>query len=342
MDWKLANWDQILGFWLDPDQPHGRLLIGVLIILIAWIASRALGWLMNRAKVRIQRVVKGIDETAWRLLIRLKTILVFLIALAAMATIIPGLKTIMNTLLAGAGVTAIVIGFAAKSTLSNLISGLSLAIYRPISIGDAVEIEGYYGKIEDITLRHTILLTWEQKRIVIPNEKLDNMTLVNYSATDSRMMIKMDIGVSYDTDIDLARKLILDEAGKCPYLAPKAIAPDPPTVYVVGYADSSITLRFYGWAGSVADYWMGRYWIFEKVKKRFDAEGVEIPFPYRTVVYKNELPPAPRLTPDEAEPAQPAEPEGLVESLPPDDAANRRPEHERMWRRMARMLGRKN
>ena len=171
------------------------------------------------------------------------------------------------------------------------------------------------------------------------------MTLINYSATDSRMMIKMDIGVSYDTDLDLARKLILNEAAKCPYLLPKVIAPDPPTVYVVGYADSSITLRFYGWAGSVGDYWLGRYWVFEQVKKRFDAEGVEIPFPYRTVVYKNDLPPAPRLTPeaaDQEDQTGPAVEEQPVEATPPGEKPKRRSDHENLWRRAARLLTHKD
>ena len=299
MDLGLTEIEALLRAWLNPEKPLGVFLSALLIFFGGWLLSWLLGRLMQRSKARVQRVFKGVDETVWRLFFRLKNVLVFLMALSVFASVVPGLRTLLGTLLAGAGVTAIIIGFAAKSTLANLISGLTLAIYRPISIGDAVEIEGHYGRIEDITLRHTVLLTWEQKRIIVPNEQLDNMTLINYTATDRKMTVRLDIGVSYDTDLDLARRLILDEASGCPHLTPPSKASDPPSVYVVGFADSSITLRLFAWADDVSEYWMAKYWMLEQVKKRFDREGVEIPFPYQTLVFKSDLPPARRPTEEE-------------------------------------------
>ena len=152
-------------------------------------------------------------------------------------------------------------------------------------------IENEYGTIEDITLRHTIVKTWEHKRLVVPNEKLDNMTLMNYSIINPQMLCRIEIGVSYDTDIDLARRLILEEANVCPHRDQTA---EEPWVRVVGYADFAITLRVYTWVPTVEAMWLTRFWLFENIKKRFDREGVEIPFPYRTLVYKKDLPPAPR------------------------------------------------
>jgi len=204
---------------------------------------------------------------------------------------VPGLRALLGTAMAGAGITALIVGFAAKSTLANLISGLSLAVYRPFRIGDMVTIENEYGAIEDITLRHTVVRTWENKRLIIPNEKIDSISLINYSIIDPRILCRIEIGVSYDTDIDLARRLILEEAQRCPHRDEKAEAP---WVRVISHGDFSIGLRLYMWTSNVDHSWSAKWWMLEHVKKRFDREGVEIPFPYRTIVYKKDLPPAPR------------------------------------------------
>jgi small conductance mechanosensitive channel len=204
------------------------------------------------------------------------------------ASLIPGLRALVGTLMAGAGITALVVGFAAKSTLANLVSGLSLAIYRPFRIGDRVTIEGEYGTVEDITLRHTIVRTWENKMLVIPNEKMDNLSVINYSIIDPRILCKVEMGVSYDTDIDLASRLILEEADKCPYRLKDA---EDPRIRVISHGDFSIGLRVYIWVPDQDSAWQARFWMLENVKKRFDKEGVEIPFPYRTLVYKKDLPP---------------------------------------------------
>ena len=100
----------------------------------------------------------------------------------------------------------VVIGFAAKGTLANLVAGFSLAVYRPIRIGDKVTLEEHYGTVEDITLRHTIVRTWENKRLIIPNEKIDSMILLNHSIIDPKILCRVEMGVSYDTKIDLARR----------------------------------------------------------------------------------------------------------------------------------------
>jgi small-conductance mechanosensitive channel len=163
-------------------------------------------------------------------------------------------------------------------------------VYRPIRIGDRVNIEGEFSTVEDITLRHTIVRTWQQKRLIIPNAKLDEMTLVNYSIIDPHMKCTIEMGVSYDTDIDLARRLILEEAKRCPYRDPAGV--DEPYVRVISHGDFSIGLRLYVWVKDADDSYSAKFWLLEHIKKRFDREGVEIPFPYRTLVYKKDLPPA--------------------------------------------------
>jgi small conductance mechanosensitive channel len=285
------SWSEIKEL-IDPQGLTGALLLALFMILVAWIACTFTTRLLKRLNWVTGKLKREIDETVIHYSIRIKNLLIVIIALFVYVGQVPGLRSLFGTMLAGAGITALVIGFAAKSTMANLISGLSLAIYRPFRIGDAVTIEDEYGTVEDITLRHTIVVTWEHKRLVIPNSKLDEMTLVNYNIIDPRMMCRVELGVSYDTDIDLARRLILDEIDKCPYIDKEA--DDAPAVRVISQGDFSIGLRAYIWVKTVNDMWSTRFWLLENIKKRFDKEGVEIPFPYRTIVYKKDLPPPPR------------------------------------------------
>lgn len=279
---------------LDPATFPGAVAAGVVIFGLGWLCSWFLGRLAGRWEKHFRRFFPRTDETLWRFVLHLKSFLVLLISFMIFASIVPGLRAFLGTLVAGAGITAVIFGFAAKSTFANLISGVALAVYRPIRIGDTVKIEEDYGIIEDITLRHTVLLTWDLTRIVIPNEKLDQMTLVNYTLTDQLLLVRLEFGVSYDTDLDLARELLLDEARRCPHRMADGSAPDPPWVKVVGWGDFSITLRVNLYTKNVDDYWSARFHLIEAVKKRFDREGIEIPFPYRTVVFKKDLPSPPR------------------------------------------------
>ena len=276
---------------MDPGTILGAIALAIFFIVIAWISSAITTRLVKRANWVMGRLKRQINEEVVRYIMRIKNLLIFLLAGLFYASLVPGLRALMGTMVAGAGITALVVGFAAKSTLANLISGLSLAVYRPFRIGDKVSIDNEYSTVEDITLRHTIVRTWQHKRLIIPNAKLDEMTVTNYSIIDPRMRCTVEFGVSYDTDIDLAKRLILEEANNCPHRDKEA---EEPVVRVISHGEFSIGLRAYLWVLEVDDFWMARFWLLEQIKKRFDREGVEIPFPYRTLVYKKDLPPARR------------------------------------------------
>jgi small-conductance mechanosensitive channel len=267
----------------------------LVVLVLARLASGLLGKLIRRSTWLMDRFGRQADETVTRYVLRVKTVLVYLIAGAAYASFIPSLQAFLHTVVASAGITAVVVGFAAKSTLANLVSGLMLTVYRPFRIGDRVNIEGENGTVEDITLRHTIVRTWENKRLIIPNEKIDSMSLINFTAVDPRLLVSVDVGISYDSDIDLARAILIEEAKACPHVLPLGEPPDgapqEPYVRVIGLGDSAVNLRLFAWTPNMDAFWKARQHLLESVKKRFDAAGVEIPFPYRTVVYKKDLPP---------------------------------------------------
>ncbi|MBN2125826.1 MAG: mechanosensitive ion channel family protein [Deltaproteobacteria bacterium] len=296
------NWELVENL-TDPGTKLGALALALVVIVLAWVACVITTRLIQRPHRFLDKFDWMPDETVTRYILRFKNVVIFIVAGLFYASLVPGLRALVGTLMAGAGITALVVGFAAKSTLANLISGLSLAVYKPFRIGDIVTIEDEYGTVEDITLRHTIVRTWEYKRLIIPNEKIDSMTLINYSIVDPRILCRVEMGVSYDTDIDLARRLILEEAARCPHRDPEG--EEEPWVRVISHGDFAIGLRVYVWVKNVDEAWLARFWLLENVKKRFDLEGVEIPFPYRTLVYKKDLPPAPR---EEQAPPEPAGP----------------------------------
>jgi len=283
MNWGWLSAEKLF----DPSTNVGAMALALLVIIIAWIACVITTRLVKRAEWVMGRLRRKVDQTIVSYIVRFKNLLICLGGLLIYASLVPGLRALMGTMIAGAGITALIVGFAAKSTLANLISGLSLAVYRPFRIGDKVTIEGEYGTVEDITLRHAIVRTWENKMLIIPNEKIDNMSVINYSIIDPSILLRLEVGVSYDTNIDLARRLMLEEANNCPHRLEGA---EEPWVRVVAHSDFTIELRVYVWVPDVNEGWRARFWLLENIKKRFDREGVEIPFPYRTLVYKRDLP----------------------------------------------------
>jgi len=273
---------------INPGTYVGALALALIMIIAASAACAITTRLLSKPIRGMGRIKGKIDKTIAHYLIRAKNLLIWITAFFIFASLVPGLKALVSTMVAGAGITALLMGFAAKSTLANLIAGLSIAVYRPIRIGDKVSIEGKYSTVEEITLRHTIVRTLQHDRVIIPNAQLDEMTIINYSIIDSRMLCTVELGISYDTDIDLARRLILEEANNCPYLDSNA---DEPLVMVISHGDFSIGLRTYLRVPNSEDSRMAKFWLLENIKNRFNKEDVEIPFPYRTLVYKKDFPP---------------------------------------------------
>jgi small-conductance mechanosensitive channel len=150
--------------------------------------------------------------------------------------------------------------------------------------------------VEDITLRHTIIKNFENKRIIIPNSVVSSETIVNDSIEDSKVCLYIEVGISYDSDVELATKIIQEETIKhlsCIDVRTK-IQKDSGESQVeerlISFGDFSINLRAYVWTDDPYSVLRMHSDINKAIKKRFDDEGVEIPFPYRTLVYKKDLP----------------------------------------------------
>ena len=238
---------------------------------------------------------EGKDPTTYKFLRYIATALIYVIGISLATYAFPQLQIIAKSALAGAGILAVVIGVASQEAIANVIGGLFIVFYKPFRVGDVLKIsDDLVGEVEDITLRHTVIKNYQNKRIVVPNAIINKEKLVNYDLGQRRTCQWIEIGISYDSDIDLAKKIMEEETLAHPNLiddrTPMAIANGDPKVIVriINLGDSSVTLRAWAWARDYPSAFVMKCELLETIKKRFDAEGVEIPFPHRTLVLKNQ------------------------------------------------------
>jgi len=268
-------------------------LVPLAILLLAGIVTRIFRSLMNRYFERSSSALK-VDPTRYHFFKNAISFFIFLVAFILIFYTIPELQNLGLSLFAGAGILAIIIGFASQAAFANIISGIFIVSSKPFRVGDFIKIsDEYFGTVEDITLRHTVIRNNENRRIIIPNAVINNQTIVNSNIIDEKVCSLIEIGISYDSNIDEAIRIICEEIIKHPLSldnrTEEDIAGNVPqvTVRVMGFGESSVNLRAYAWAATSMNAFILRTDMFKIIKDRFDREGIEIPFPYRTIVMKN-------------------------------------------------------
>lgn len=268
------------------------LIVKVLfILLITFVLARVLNSFYKRIVAR-RTEAPNENLTTYKFLEHSISVIVYLIGVSFAIYHIPFLKPVAQSMVAGAGILAIAVGFAAQQSLGNIISGIFIIISKPYLIHDRISFkDGLRGVVEDISLRHTVIRNFENQRIIIPNSIISNEVLINSNFLDDKVCRLIDIGISYNSDIDLAKKIISEEVEKHPLnidiRTPKEKKGGNPrvTTKVVQLAESSVILRIWAWAEDPADGFNMECDLLESIKKRFDAEGVVIPFPQRTISY---------------------------------------------------------
>jgi len=270
--------------------------IGIGILIATVIIATVWNWLFGRFIKRSSFVLQN-DPTSYKFMRHAITAVIYVVGISWAIYRIDSLRTMATTLLAGAGILAVAVGFASQHALSNVISGIFIVVFKPFRVNDRIQIkEDMGGVVEDITLRHTVIRDYENRRIVIPNAIISDEVIINSDLADKRIARWVEFDISYDSDIDLAREIIVDEVMNHPLhidaRTEEQLAEGVPEVpvRVVSLGDFSVKLRAWVWAADIADSFTMKVELLESVKKRFDREGVEIPFPYRTLVYKNDLP----------------------------------------------------
>jgi small-conductance mechanosensitive channel len=219
----------------------------------------------------------------------LENIIMIVSVLLAIALILSYFK-IDFTVIAGAlAFIGIAIAFGMQDSIANIMAGFMLAGDKPFAIGDRVRVgeagRETWGDIAKIGLNSTRIRTVEGELVVVPNSYIAKNEIWNYTRESPIIVHKIDIGISYGSDWRLAKKIITEEARAHP-----RVAKNPqPFVLMDKYSDFSLNLKLWVWLKHALDREQVRSDLLESIKDRFDTEGVEIPFPYRTLVYKNDL-----------------------------------------------------
>ena len=191
-----------------------------------------------------------------------------------------GIQT--TSVIAILGAAGLAIGLALQGSLSNFAAGVLMVFFRPFQIGDFIEGAGTTGIVKEITLFTTTLLTPDNKLIIVPNSKLNGDNITNFNTLGQRR-IDFVFGVSYDSNIDDVKNILKQEID-----ADSRFLKEPtPVIGLLELADSSVNFAVRPWV-KASDYWNAFFEFQETIKKRFDAEGISIPFPQRDVHITNQ------------------------------------------------------
>ncbi len=250
------------------------LLVAACVLLAAFTAARLLtGYLRRFLKEKLAKE---------HLEIMTKLVYYGVVVTAALA-VLPSIGVKLSGLLVAGGIAGLAIGFASQSIIGNLISGIFLIIERPIKIGDAVNIDGTLGVVEDIHIMSTTLRTYDGLFVRMPNQKVFTTDITNLVAYAARRFEYL-VGIRYSDDAQQAIEIIrrvIDEH-------PLALKSPEPMVFVDSLGDNSVNIVVRVWGPTAV--WLGiKTELLWKIKSALEAEGIEIPFPQRTLWFANEL-----------------------------------------------------
>jgi small conductance mechanosensitive channel len=230
-------------------------------------------WLIKRVTKYAVRAIEssGIDNTLSSFLASLISILLKVLLLFSVAGQV-GINT--TSFIAILGALMVGVGMALNGTIGHFASGVMLMIFKPFKVGDLVTIaEGHTGTVDSINAFNTVLATLDNKRIIIANSNITGNSIINISGQGT-VGVEMTFGISYDDDIDQARKVIMEVISNCPF-----ILDDPATgVVVAELADSSVNLATRPFCKS-EHFFDTKFYLQEHVKKALDAGGLNMPYP---------------------------------------------------------------
>ncbi len=261
---------------VDLKSPTGIVSYIFLVVLISWLISRII-----RYSILLFINSKQSDRfgrTSIQFLRNSVKFFVGLVALVVVVMTIPSLRSKATLIFSGAGIIAAIIGFAAQAALSNLIAGAFIVIFKPFRVGDYIKLDDTrVGIVEDITLRHTVINNFENKRLIIPNSVISTDSVLNHTIQDSNVLSFNNFKLGLRADIDLARSIIQEEAIKLPMVMDS----DASTidVRVIDIHESYIHMRAYVWMNEPFQEFRGKCALKEAVHKRFISEGVDLPIP---------------------------------------------------------------
>ncbi|WP_457575503.1 mechanosensitive ion channel family protein [Desulfomarina sp.] len=264
---KYIHYFNIAKDWLVTNGPN------VIVALVIFIIGRILAkWVAAIARKAMLKA--GIEQT----LVRFLNKLIYYVLLAAVVIAAAdqvGIKT--TSFIAILGAAGLAVGLALKDSLANFASGVMLILFQPFKVGDAISTAGVTGKVFQIDIFSTIIMTPDNQKVIVPNSSITSDVITNITAEPTRR-IDLTIGIGYDDDITQAKEVLknLVEADS------RILKDPPPAIGVVELADSSVNLIVRPWV-KTDDYWDVRLDLTEKIKLTFDREGISFPYPQQEV-----------------------------------------------------------
>lgn len=276
------------------------LLKVVAILFAAWFVERLVYFALRRAYKRSP--TQGPEQrTSYRFFRNGVRTMMVILALIAIIYVIPSLRSLALTLFAGAGILAVVIGFAAQKALSDIISGVFIVAFKPFRVGDMIQAGeiGVFGTVEDINLRHTTILTFEHRRLMIPNSILSEDRIVNSSIRDERTCEFIEFELALHADVNMAMAVMQHQALLHPdrIQGPDVTNMENPnesiTVRVVKIHEGAITLRMYVWAKDPVTARRMHYDLNQAVLETFLENHIPFSLPIRRAVQADHTRPIP-------------------------------------------------
>ncbi|MDZ7827518.1 MAG: mechanosensitive ion channel [Gammaproteobacteria bacterium] len=264
----------IAGMAIDLAMIHGPAL--VLAVLTLGIGL----WVINRVVALLHRTMeaRSVEPTLARFLRSLVSVGLKVLLFVSVLGMI-GIET--TSFIAVLGGAALAIGLALQGSLSNFAGGVLILLFRPFRVGQVIETQGSLGTVDEIGILHTVLKTFDNRTIIIPNGDLANDRIVNLSLEATRRA-EWTFGVSYDDDIRRVRETL----GEVLATEERILAEPEPTIVLSAFADSSVNFMVRAWVPA-AELWPVIWDVNEKVKLAFDEQGITIPFPQRDLHMKS-------------------------------------------------------
>jgi small conductance mechanosensitive channel len=274
----------------NPDKNWEQIMFIVAAIICGFIASRILRVIVGRF-FRKAALKLNVDPTHYSFFKNAVDMIITLITLIVIFRSIPALRTFGTTLLTGAGILAAIVGFASQQAFSNIVSGLFLVIFKPFSVGDRVKIgTTYSGDVEDITLRHTVIKDFENRRVVIPNSVISNEVIINSTFEDEKICVFMEFPVAWNTDLEVITKIAEENALKHPYCIDNrneeahALGEKQVMVRVMALTELAINIRVSAWARNPAEAFEMKCDLLRTFKEEFQKAGLDVPYPHRVII----------------------------------------------------------
>ncbi len=251
-------------------QVYGWSVLGALITFgVGWWLIKVLTKVLVRLmeKTKVEKSLVGF----------LRTLMDFFMKMILIITCLSMVGVDMTPFFAILGGLSVAIGFALKESLGNVAAGVFILFFKPFKVGDYVESNGVSGTVHEIQIMNTILITPDNKHILIPNGKISNSVIVNYSREATRRL-NLVYGVSYESDMSKVKELLQQLID-----ADERILKDPaPAILMSELADSSVNFSVRLWVNA-SNYWPVNFEMNEKVFETFNANGISIPYPQMDV-----------------------------------------------------------